>query len=199
MARSGLGAAHLGMFPARATILGVIHRVILLGKYGIWGGAGGAYVGTSQGGRGPLRPSILPGVARDLPVQTGRRLGRDLPVQTGRRLGGQGAWHIGVSPAPRCPGTCPYKWAGVRAGICPHKRVGVWLVREPSISGPIRPGGLAPSRNLPVQTGQRLGGQGAWHMGAAPAWWFGCKVPRDLPVQTSRRPGRDLPIQTGQR
>ena len=34
------------------------------------------------------------------------------------------------------PGICPYKWAGVRAGV--------WAVREPGILGPIRPLSLAP-------------------------------------------------------
>ena len=50
--------------------------------------------------------------------------------------------HGGVSP--KCPTICPYKRAGVRAGICLYKRVGVWVVREPDILGLIRPGGLDP-------------------------------------------------------
>ena len=51
-----------------------------------------------------------------------------------------------VIVSPRCPAICPHKLAGVRAGICPYKRTSLWALREPSISGSIRPGGLPPRR-----------------------------------------------------
>ena len=94
-------------------------------------------------------------VPRHWSVQTGRGPGRDLRAQTGWRLGGQGAWHIRADPARRLgskvPRHLPVPTGRVRAGICPYTRVGVWAVREPSISGPIRPGGLAPrSRGICV-------------------------------------------------
>ena len=44
----------------------------------------------------------------------------------------------------KLPLICPYKRAGVQAGIYWYNSVGVWAVKEPGISGPIRPSNLAP-------------------------------------------------------
>ena len=137
MGCSGLGAIHLGIFPARATIWGIIHQVILLGKYIIWGGIHGRKPRRTGTALTKYMANFLLGIAGDL------------PAQMGWRLGGQGAWHIGADPpgglAPRCPAICPYKRAGFRAVMCPYIQVGAWAVREPGTSGLIRPGSLAPA------------------------------------------------------
>ena len=62
---------------------------------------------------------------------------------TGASQGGPGPLRPNILLAghQELPGICPYKRASVRDGTCLYKLVGV---REPGISGPIRPGGLAP-------------------------------------------------------
>ena len=75
MACSGLGATHLGIFPARATIWGVIHQVILLGKHGMWGGIHGGKPRRAGTAWTKHIATLPPRVARDLPVQRGRRVG----------------------------------------------------------------------------------------------------------------------------
>ena len=150
MACLGLGATHLGIFPARATIWGVLHQVILLGKYGIWGGIHGGKPRRARTTSNKHLASLPPGVARDLPVQEGRRPGRGLPIQMSRRLGGQGAWHdqgawhIGSirhgGLAPRCPAICPYKRAGSGPGFADTN--GSAIGRAGSLAYP-GPSGLA--------------------------------------------------------
>ena len=78
-----------------------MHEVILLGKYGIWGGIHGGKPRRAGTPWSKHIANLLSGIAWNSPVETGPHPGRGLPIQTGWRLGGEGAWHIGADPARR--------------------------------------------------------------------------------------------------